>query len=252
MVPSAIGLDTDGTVVGNSLKYTPSGTVTIKLFATEDSTAVDGKVCVNLQIEDTGIGMSRDFVTTDMLLPFRQANSNSAGTGLGLSIVKEVIKEFNGSLDVQSEIGKGSCITTRFAAKFIARPDMPDNTFTNPLGPRARNLCMLRLSESMGVYTSPGTKNVAEGLERTASQWIGCNVTSSQGCVPNMRASVCVVSEDELSWLNSVREGEVKTLLDTIAATGSQLLIFGRSIASCQPEFSFEGFALKPIYIHQP
>lgn len=226
--------------------------MTVRLFTSEDSTVTDGKVCVNLQIEDTGIGMSRDFVATDMLLPFRQADSNSSGTGLGLSIVKEVIKEFKGSLNVQSEVEKGSCVTIRFAAKFIARPDMPDDTFTNPLGTKAQSLCMLHLSEHQGVFTSPGTKSVAEGLERIASQWIGCKVTSSQGSVPNTRASVCVVSEDELSWLHSMREDGVKNLLGKIAATGSQLLIFGRSIASCQPEFNFEGFALSPIYIHQP
>ena len=96
--------------------------MTVKLFTTDDSSIAEDKVCVNLQIEDTGIGMSRDFVANDMFLPFRQADSHSAGTGLGLSIVKEVIKEFKGSLDVQSEIGKGSCVTTRFIAKLITRP----------------------------------------------------------------------------------------------------------------------------------
>lgn len=226
--------------------------MTVKLFATEDTTTVsEDKVCVHLQVEDTGIGMSKDFVANDMFLPFRQADSHSAGTGLGLSIVKEVIKEFKGSLEVQSEIDKGSCVTTRFAAKLIDRPDTTDDT-TLPLGTKARNLCMLQLSNNLEDFSSSATRSVADALERIASQWVGCEVSSSQGSVPNAMGIVCAVSEEELSLLNSTREDGVKNLVNTLAATGSQLLIFGRSMSSCQPEFNFKGFAQRPLYIHQP
>ena len=203
--------------------------MTVKLFTTDDSSIAEDKVCVNLQIEDTGIGMSRDFVANDMFLPFRQADSHSAGTGLGLSIVKEVIKEFKGSLDVQSEIGKGSCVTTRFIAKLITSPDTTDD-MARPLGIKTRNLCMLQLSESLGNSNPSSTRKVADGLERTASQWIGCKISSSKGSVPNTAGSICAVAEDELSSLNSMRKNGIKDLVNTLAATGSHLLIFGRCI----------------------
>ena len=100
-------------IFGNSLKYTPSVLITIRLFSNDSP--IDGMDRVTLQVEDTGIGMSKDFISNDLFVPFRQADPHSTGTGLGLSIVKQVVKEFKGSLHVDSEIGKGSCISIDFA-----------------------------------------------------------------------------------------------------------------------------------------
>jgi signal transduction histidine kinase len=130
------GYDADIFIVGNALKYTISGKVTVKLFTDQATTARSDEpetTNVTLLVEDTGIGMSRDFVSNDVLVPFRQADSHSPGTGLGLSIVKEILKEFKGSLDIHSELGKGllpnspslrSRRTTIWAALSARRPDI--------------------------------------------------------------------------------------------------------------------------------
>ena len=106
---------------GNGLKYTSSGVVSIKL-STDDSQTTDGQqqgsTYVSLQVQDTGIGMSQDFLKTDMWQPFRQADSLSSGTGLGLSIVKEVAKDIDASVSVKSELGKGTSVTIHFWANF--------------------------------------------------------------------------------------------------------------------------------------
>lgn len=44
----------------------------------------------------------------------------------------------------------------------------------------------------------------------------------------------------------------VKSAIYSLAASGSRVIILGRSIASVQPLFTFEDFAVSPIYIHQP
>jgi signal transduction histidine kinase len=240
-------------IVGNSLKYTPSGSITVRLFTNKGSTARKGDLeIVTLQVEDTGIGMSSDFISNDLWTPFRQADSHSSGTGLGLSIVKEVAKEFKGSLKVDSEVGKGSCISVNFAARFTDLPDEADDGLSKSLSQKARHLCMLHMAEYLGRPTSPSTQSVAGSLQRTASQWFGCESSLSQGSAPAPRGSLCVISEDELSSLNKMREDGARHLIETLAESGSSLLVFGRSIASRQPELDFKGFAHNPIYIHQP
>lgn len=237
-------------IVGNSLKYTPSGLITIKLSSNDNP--ANGISYVTLQVEDTGIGMSREFISNDLFVPFRQADSHSAGTGLGLSIVKQVVKEFKGSLKVDSEVGKGSCISVRFAANFTELPEAVDEGFKGPLDPKAKQLCMLEMAQYLDRPVSSVTQSVADSVKRIASQWLGCEISSSQGSAPISQGRLCVISEDELSTLNTMHDGGAKNLIDTLAKTGSSLLVFGRSIASSQPEFDFQGFARKPIYMHQP
>lgn len=237
-------------IVGNSLKYTPSGSITIRLSSNERYN--DDTEYITLQVEDTGIGMTQEFISNDLWVPFRQADSHSAGTGLGLSIVKEVAKEFKGSLHVDSEPGTGSCMSVRFAARFTEPPEAANDGFCISPDSSVKHLCMLHLADYSGRSTSPATQGVADSLQRTASQWLGCSVDASRGSLPTSRNNVCVISEDELSSLDTAREHGAKNLIETLAESGSSLLIFGRSIASCQPEFDFKGFAHKPIYIHQP
>jgi signal transduction histidine kinase len=240
-------------IVGNSLKYTPSGSITVRLFTNKGSTVRKGDMeFVTLQVEDTGIGMSSDFISNDLWTPFRQADSHSSGTGLGLSIVKEVAKEFKGSLTVDSEVGKGSCISVNFAARFTDLPDEADDGFPKALTQKMTHLCMLHMAEYLGRPISHNTQSVAGGLQRTASQWFGCETSLSQGSAPAPRGSLCVISEEELSSLNTIREDGARHLIETLAESSSSLLVFGRSIASRQPELDFKGFAHNPIYIHQP
>lgn len=237
-------------IVGNALKYTPSGLITIKLFSNGNQTS--GLTSVILQVEDTGIGMSREFISNDLFVPFRQADSHSAGTGLGLSIVKQVVKEFKGTLNVDSEVGKGSRVAVTFAAKFTDLPETVDDGPQGPLDPRAKQLCMLQMADYIERSVTPGTQSVADSLKRTAKHWLGCDISASQGTAPVSQGRLCVIAEEELSSLNSMHENGAKNLIDALAESGSSLLVFGRSIASSQPEFDFQGFARKPIYMHQP
>jgi hypothetical protein len=225
----------------------------VKLFTDEDRKATnhdDATTYVILRVNDTGIGMSQDFIANGMFTPFRQADSHSPGTGLGLSIVKEVAKEFKGSLVVDSEIGKGSSVSVRFAAKFTQRTEAEDD------GVRpssiSRRICMLHAADSSITTASRQTPSVGDSLQRTASQWLGCEILESQGLKGPDGGSLCVISEEELLALHKIHANGVKILIDSLAESGSQVLIFGRSISSCQSEFEFESFRQKPLYIHQP
>lgn len=73
------------------------------------------QIVCEFSIEDTGIGMSQDFIDHRLFEPFVQADPSArtsyTGTGLGMSIVGQLIRKMNGSIHVNSEEGKGSCFT---------------------------------------------------------------------------------------------------------------------------------------------
>ncbi len=90
-------------LIGNGIKFTPAGSLTI--------TAEPNDQLLQVAITDTGIGIAQDKLA-DIFLSFEQVDStetrNFGGTGLGLSITKDLVELHHGTLDVQSEIGKGT------------------------------------------------------------------------------------------------------------------------------------------------
>ena len=100
-------------ILSNAIKYTePGGRVSVDLR--EEESAVPGCVRLTYAVADTGIGMSLEFMET-MYQPFsRQVDSrvNSIqGTGLGLAITKQMVDLLGGTIDCQSEQGKGTTFT---------------------------------------------------------------------------------------------------------------------------------------------
>ena len=98
-------------IYGNCIKYNrPGGSVTTTL---DCLSCDDVRVVYRWTIEDTGIGMSEEFVE-HMFEPFAQEGSDSdarthyQGTGLGMSIVKKLLDKMGGSIEVTSEKGVGS------------------------------------------------------------------------------------------------------------------------------------------------
>ncbi len=100
-------------ILSNAIKYTePGGHVSVDLC--EENSTVPGSVRLTYVVADTGIGMSPEFMET-MYQPFsRQTDSrvNSVqGTGLGLAITKQMVDLLGGTIDCQSEQGKGTTFT---------------------------------------------------------------------------------------------------------------------------------------------
>ncbi|MGE3767844.1 MAG: sensor histidine kinase, partial [Kofleriaceae bacterium] len=64
---------------------------------------------VVVEVRDNGCGMSRD-VMARMFQPFFTTKTVGQGTGLGLSVAYGIIRDHDGQITVDSEIGKGTCI----------------------------------------------------------------------------------------------------------------------------------------------
>ncbi|MCR5291409.1 MAG: response regulator [Eubacterium sp.] len=100
-------------ILSNAIKYTePGGRIGVDLR--EEKSSVPDCVRLVYVVADTGIGMSEEFIET-MYQPFsRQIDSrvNSVqGTGLGLAITKQMVELVGGSIECQSEQGKGTTFT---------------------------------------------------------------------------------------------------------------------------------------------
>ena len=100
-------------ILSNAIKYTePGGHVSVDMR--EDESKKPGCVQLTYIVSDSGIGMSPEYMT-NMYQPFsRQTDSrvNSIqGTGLGLAITKQMVDLMNGTINCQSEPGKGTTFT---------------------------------------------------------------------------------------------------------------------------------------------
>ena len=100
-------------ILSNAIKYTePGGRVSVNMR--EEESLKPGCVRLIYSVADSGIGMSPEFMAT-MYQPFsRQTDSrvNSIqGTGLGLAITKQMVDLMGGTIDCQSEQGKGTTFT---------------------------------------------------------------------------------------------------------------------------------------------
>ena len=106
-------------ILGNAIKYTPPGGSVI-MSVEELPCNEPGYIIVRNRVSDTGIGMSEDFLTEIFEAFTREQNttkSKIAGTGLGMSIVKKYVDLLGGTIEVESELGKGSTFTVTLKHK---------------------------------------------------------------------------------------------------------------------------------------
>ena len=100
-------------LVSNAVKYTPEGgRIRMRLMEFPNKT---GEECrYRFQVEDNGIGMSKEFLEK-VFEPFTRADNSmtqkNQGNGLGLSITHSVVEMMGGVIEVKSEPGKGSIFT---------------------------------------------------------------------------------------------------------------------------------------------
>ena len=97
-------------ILSNAVKYTPSGG-TITMSVTELPTERPGYLVYQTVIADTGIGMSAEFlphIFEEFTRERTSTESKVSGTGLGMPIVKKLVDLMQGTIEVESELGKGS------------------------------------------------------------------------------------------------------------------------------------------------
>ena len=97
-------------ITTNAIKYSPEN-ATVKIYVTED------KNYYKINVSDTGMGISKEDLPRIFERFYRVDKARSramGGTGLGLAIAKEIMEGHDGKLTAESEVGKGTTMTTWF------------------------------------------------------------------------------------------------------------------------------------------
>lgn len=100
-------------LLSNAVKYTGQGGI-IMVSLRDTVPTSEGVADLIVTVEDNGAGMTEEFVRR-IFDPFEREitpeTSQEQGTGLGMPIVKSIVERMNGTIHVDSKLGKGSCFT---------------------------------------------------------------------------------------------------------------------------------------------
>ncbi|TWR29061.1 PAS domain S-box protein [Mucilaginibacter pallidiroseus] len=122
-------------LVNNAIKFTEAGKVTIAMKCKQLNSE---EVQIAFKVADTGIGISAEsleiifdpFIQEDQVI-----NHNYGGTGLGLAITKRLVELYHSTIDVTSELGKGTEFTFAIVFKVAASATPINNTIVADILP---------------------------------------------------------------------------------------------------------------------
>ena len=127
-------------LLSNAIKFTPpGGTVSVRISQKEN--APEGMGNYEIRVKDNGIGMSPEFAER-IFEPFERERSSTVskiqGTGLGIAITKNIVDMMNGTIELNTEEGKGSEFIIRLLMRLQPNRNNTEKTEEpeglNPLG----------------------------------------------------------------------------------------------------------------------
>ncbi len=156
-------------LTANAIKFTERGEVVIRA----STTRVDRRLAhLQISVQDTGIGISAE-VLPRLFKPFSQADGSTTrkygGTGLGLVISHELVSRMGGSLQCESELGKGS----RFSFEV--------NLETVEEGERKRRIPDSAELAGVRILIIDDNGTNREILERQTASWMMINESAGSG-----------------------------------------------------------------------
>jgi signal transduction histidine kinase/DNA-binding response OmpR family regulator len=142
-------------LISNAIKFTPeNGHISLLV----SRATIQGQPFVQINIEDTGIGISkenRDLIF-DRFYQIDDSNTQAGGTGVGLSLTKGLIQQMNGNITLESEVGKGTVFT-------ILVPITNQSPFADNLIPASANLSLENQATEINNLTSSSNLLKKEG-----------------------------------------------------------------------------------------
>lgn len=121
-------------IIGNAVKFSPGGSVMITLSAGDLD---DATPYLKITVADTGLGISDDakpHIFDDFMTGDTSYGRAVGGTGLGLGIAKRFVVSMDGTIDVESSLGKGTIFTICLPVTLAQAPaaQWPEKQNTNP------------------------------------------------------------------------------------------------------------------------
>ena len=113
-------------IVRNAIKYTPKGGK-IKIGIRQTKGPSDDICFVEFICEDTGIGISQEFlpyICNSFSREDNEINNEIQSSGIGLNISKALLELMDGTIEIKSELGKGTTVITKQPHRYAKKTDI--------------------------------------------------------------------------------------------------------------------------------
>ncbi|KAI0183230.1 hypothetical protein EV127DRAFT_353155 [Xylaria flabelliformis] len=182
-------------VVGNAIKYCTSGSIEISLKANQTTSS---NVDVELNIIDTGIGISDEFLANHLFKPFSQENSFASGTGLGLSITSQIVSNLHGKITIASKKNIGTHVNITIpmeralpSSNMDEQRDIRDAIELST----GKKVCILHPAFSDTASYNPELSKLEYSVSILFQEWFGMEVLESQNVDADLDVAIYIYAE---------------------------------------------------------
>jgi len=254
-------------ILSNAMKYTARGEVRLSVYCRRESDAVWLMLCVS----DTGQGIKKEDLSrifNEYAQVEDKVNRTIEGTGLGLPITKRLCELMDGSIEAESEYGKGSVFTVKLKQFFVSEVTIGDETISSLKKFRyhddRRNLdkneSILSLPDACVLVVDDNRINldVARGLMKPYGMHIDC-VESGQKAIDAIIAEPgkydAVFMDHMMPGMNGVVATQrIRALATDYAKNVPIIALTANAIAGNEEMFlsnGFQAFLSKPIDVNR-
>ncbi|WP_017446429.1 PAS domain S-box protein [Gayadomonas joobiniege] len=215
-------------LIGNAIKFTDRGQVLIKATS---KTLNSGYIQLDGYVEDSGIGMT-DEQMASLFTAFKQADASTTrkfgGTGLGLTIVKQLCALMSGSIQVKSQLGKGSRF--KYSLKLKSDPSLKQQT---PILSHSLNAAVIERNATMRQILSAQLNSW-----KIKNQCFTNIEDAKQQLCKNANSIDLILIDEQISKLNLYKNNQSEELTECLKQKNSKIIYMADIIHAPEDEIN--------------